>query len=192
VAIGASTGGTQAIEQILRQFPPDFPPVVATQHIPVGFSAAFAARLNGCCSMHVDEAKDGDILRSGHAYIAPGNRHMQVIKSAAGGYAVRLHDGPKIHYQRPAVDELFLSVARLARGAALGILLTGMGKDGAEGLLAVRNAGGYTIAQDEATCVVFGMPREAIALGAAAEVRPLHAIAAATMTAMKTRATHAA
>jgi two-component system chemotaxis response regulator CheB len=116
VAIGASTGGTQAIEQILRQFPADFPPVVATQHIPVGFSAAFAARLNGCCSMHVEEARDGDILRSGHAYIAPGSRHMQAIESAAGGYAVRLHDGPKIHYQRPAVDELFFSAARLAQG----------------------------------------------------------------------------
>lgn len=192
VAIGASTGGTQAIEEILRQLPPDFPPVVAAQHIPVGFSAAFAARLNGCCAMRVDEAKDGDILRSGHAYIAPGNRHMQVIQPAAGGYAVRLHDGPKIHYQRPAVDELFFSVAKLERGAALGILLTGMGKDGAEGLLALRNAGCYTIAQDEATCVVFGMPREAIALGAAVEVRPLHAIAAAAMAAMSARASHAA
>ena len=192
VAIGASTGGTQAIEQILRQFPADFPPVVATQHIPVGFSAAFAARLNGCCSMHVDEAKDGDILRSGHAYIAPGSRHMQVIKSVAGGYAVRLHDGPKLHHQRPAVDELFFSAAKLAQGAALGILLTGMGKDGAAGLLALRNAGCHTIVQDEATSVVFGMPREAIELGAAVEVRPLQAIAAAAMAAMSARTSHAA
>jgi two-component system chemotaxis response regulator CheB len=188
VAIGASTGGTQAIEQILRQFPADFPPVVATQHIPIGFSAAFAERLNGCCSMRVSEAKDGDILRSGHAYIAPGSRHMQVIKSATGAYAVRLHDGPKVHYQRPAVDELFFSVAKLAGGPALGILLTGMGKDGAEGLLALKNAGCHTIAQDEATCVVFGMPREAIQIGAAIEVRPLQAIAAAAMAAMSVRA----
>jgi len=171
---------------------PDFPPVVAAQHIPVGFSAAFDARLNDCCSMRVDEAKHGDILRSGHAYIAPGNRHMQVIQPAAGGYAVRLHDGPKIHCQRPAVDELLFSVAKLERGAALGILLTGMGKDGAEGLLAWRNAGCFTIAQDEATCVVFGMPREAIALGAAVEVRPLHAIAAAAIAVMSARASHAA
>jgi two-component system chemotaxis response regulator CheB len=192
VAIGASTGGTQAIEQILRQFPADFPPVVATQHIPIGFSAAFAERLDGCCSMRVSEAQDGDILRTGHAYIAPGSRHMQVIKSATGGYAVLLHDGPKIHYQRPAVDELFFSAAKLAEGAALAILLTGMGKDGAEGLLALKNVGCYTIAQDEATCVVFGMPREAIALGAAMEVRPLQAIAAAAMAAMSVRKIHAA
>jgi two-component system, chemotaxis family, protein-glutamate methylesterase/glutaminase len=192
VAIGASTGGTQAIEQILRQFPADFPPVLATQHIPVGFSAAFAERLNGCCAMRVDEAKDGDILRSGHAYIAPGSRHMQVIKSAAGGYAVRLHDGPKMHYQRPAVDELFFSAARLAQGAAMGILLTGMGKDGAEGLLAMRNAGCHTVVQDEATCVVFGMPREAIELGAAIEVRPLQEIATAAMAAMRAPTSHAA
>jgi two-component system chemotaxis response regulator CheB len=192
VAIGASTGGTQAIEQILRQFPADFPPVVATQHIPAGFSAAFAERLNGFCSMRVDEAKDGDILRSGHAYIAPGSRHMQVIKTVSGGYAVRLHDGPKIHHQRPAVDELFFSAARLAQGAALGILLTGMGKDGAAGLLALKNAGCHTIVQDEATCVVFGMPREAIELGAAVEVRPLQAIAAAAVAAMNARASHAA
>ena len=192
VAIGASTGGTQAIEQILRQFPADFPPVVATQHIPIGFSAAFAERLDGCCSICVSEAKDGEILRPGHAYIAPGSRHMQVIKAAAGGYAVRLHDGPKIHYQRPAVDELFCSAAKLAGGPAVGILLTGMGKDGADGLLALRKAGCHTIAQDEATCVVFGMPREAIELGAAMEVRPLPAIAAAAMAAMRARASHAA
>jgi len=192
IAIGASTGGTQAIEQILRQFPADFPPVVATQHIPVGFSAAFAERLNGVCAIRVSEAEDGDVLRPGHAYIAPGNRHMQVIKPAEGGYAIRLHDGPKVHYQRPAVDELFFSAARFAGNVATGILLTGMGKDGAEGLLALRKAGCHTIAQDESTCVVFGMPREAILLGAAQEVRPLQAIAAAVMAAMSGRAGHAA
>lgn len=183
VAIGASTGGTQAIEQVLRQFPADFPPVVATQHIPVGFSAAFAERLDGYCAMRVSEARDGDVLRPGHAHIAPGNRHMQVVR-AAGGYSIRLHDGPKIHYQRPAVDELFFSSAKSAGRSAIGVLLTGMGKDGAEGLLAMKNAGCHTIAQDEATCVVFGMPREAIALGAAEEVRPLHDIAAAAMAAL--------
>jgi two-component system chemotaxis response regulator CheB len=192
VAIGASTGGTQAIEQILRQLPADFPPVVATQHIPVGFSAAFAERLNGCCAMRVSEAREGDVLRPGHAYIAPGSQHMQVIKQAAGGYAVRLHDGPKVHYQRPAVDELFFSAAKLAGSPAIGILLTGMGKDGAEGLLALKNAGCHTIVQDEATCVVFGMPREAILLGAAEDVRPLPAIAAALMAALSVRAVHAA
>ena len=192
MAIGASTGGTQAIEQILRRFPSDFPPVVATQHIPIGFSAAFAERLNGCCAMRVSEANDGEPLQPGHAYIAPGSRHMQVVKSAAGGYAIRLHDGPKLHYQRPAVDELFHSAARLSGGAAVGILLTGMGKDGAEGLLALRNSGTHTIAQDEATCVVFGMPKEAIQLGAVIEVRPLPEIAEAAIAAMRVRATHAA
>jgi len=192
VAIGASTGGTQAIEQILRQLPADFPPVVATQHIPMGFSAAFAERLNGICAMRVSEAQEGDVLRSGCAYIAPGNHHMRIVKRTAGGYAVQLHDGPKIHYQRPAVDELFLSAAQLPGSPAIGILLTGMGKDGAEGLLALKNAGCYTIAQDEATCVVFGMPREAILLGAAREVCPLPAIAAAAMAAINARATHAA
>jgi two-component system chemotaxis response regulator CheB len=192
VAIGASTGGTQAIEQILRQFPSDFPPVVATQHIPIGFSAAFAERLNGCCAMHVSEAREGDVLRPGYAYVAPGNHHMQVIKQTVGGYAVRLHDGPKVHYQRPAVDELFFSAAKAAGSAALGILLTGMGKDGAEGLLAMKNAGCHTIVQDEATCVVFGMPREAILLGAAEDVRPLPAIATAVMAALSGRAKSAA
>jgi len=192
VAIGASTGGTQAIEQILRQLPSDFPPIVATQHIPIGFSTAFAERLDGCCSLRVSEAKEGDLLRSGHAYIAPGSRHMQVVRSASGGYAVRLHDGPKVHYQRPSVDELFLSVAKLMSSAVVGILLTGMGKDGAAGLLELKNAGCHTIAQDEATSVVFGMPREAIELGAAVEVRPLHAIAAAAITALRVRTSHAA
>ena len=184
VAIGASTGGTLAIEEILRQFPADFPPVVATQHIPIGFSGAFAERLNGCCAMRVSEAKDGDLLQPGHAYIAPGNQHMQIIKASHGGYAVRLHDGPKVHYQRPAVDELFFSVAKLSGSIAIGILLTGMGKDGAEGLLALKNAGCHTIAQDEASCVVFGMPREAILLGAALEVCPLSTIAARAMAAI--------
>lgn len=194
VAIGASTGGTQAIEQVLRQFPADFPPVLATQHIPVGFSTTFAERLNGCCAMQVSEARDGDVLRPGYAYIAPGDQHMQVIRGAAGGYAVRLHGGPKIHYQRPSVDELFFSAAKSAGCAGVGVLLTGMGKDGAEGLLAMKNAGAHTIVQDEATCVVFGMPREAIALGAAEEMRPLHTIAAAVMAAMSGsgRASHAA
>jgi two-component system chemotaxis response regulator CheB len=192
VAIGASTGGTQAIEQILRQLPADFPPVVATQHIPFGFSAAFSERLNGLCAMRVSEAKDGDILRAGQVYIAPGGRHMQVIGSAITGYAVRLHDGPKLHYQRPAVDELFFSAAKLAGGPAVGILLTGMGTDGAEGLLALRKAGCHTIAQDEESCVVFGMPRAAIELGAAIEVRPLQAIAAAAMAVMSDRVSHAA
>ncbi len=194
VAIGASTGGTQAIEQVLRQFPSDFPPVLATQHIPVGFSATFAERLNGCCAMQVSEANDGDVLRPGHAYIAPGNQHMQVIRAAAGAYAIRLHGGPKIHYQRPSVDEMFFSAAKFAGGAVVGVLLTGMGKDGAEGLLALRNAGAHTIAQDEESCVVFGMPREAIALGAAEQVLPLHLVAAATMAAISGsgHASHAA
>ena len=193
VAIGASTGGTNAIERILRRFPAGFPPVVATQHIPAGFSTAFAERLDGCCEMRVREASDGERLLPGHAYIAPGDQHLQVVE-VSGGYATRLHSGPKLHYQRPAVDELFQSAARHAGSAAIGILLTGMGKDGAEGLLAMRKTGCHTIVQDEATCVVFGMPREAILLGAAVEMLPLDAIAGAVMAALSGsgRESHAA
>jgi two-component system chemotaxis response regulator CheB len=160
--------------------PDNFPPIVITQHIPAGFSAAFAERLNQCCAMRVSEGEDGELLEPGHAFIAPGNRHISVAQCAAG-WMIRLDDGPKLHYQRPAVDLLFRSVAQIAGRRSVGVLLTGMGKDGAEGLLEMRRAGCHTIAQDESTCVVFGMPHAAIQLGAAWQVLPLTEIAAASM-----------
>lgn len=176
VAIGASTGGTAAIEKVLGALPDGFPPMVITQHIPAGFSAAFAERLNKVCSMEVREARDGDQTRPGLALIAPGDRHMR-LQGQAGGWRVSLDDGPKVRYQRPSVDVLFGSVASEAGSRAVGVIMTGMGTDGAEGLLAMRRAGARTCAQDEASCVVFGMPREAIRLGAAEQVLPDASIA---------------
>jgi two-component system chemotaxis response regulator CheB len=184
VAIGASTGGTQAIECIMRALPQGFPAVVITQHIPPGFSAAFAERLNRTCPMTVVEAHDGDILKPGTAYIAPGNWHMQFQSGAAGATIIRLDDGPKEHYQRPAVDVMFRSALKQFGKRTVGVLLTGMGKDGAAGLLGLRRAGCHTIAQDEASSVVFGMPREAIELGAAAQVVALPSIAGEIMRVM--------
>ncbi len=179
LAIGASTGGTQAIEQVLRGLPADMPPIVITQHIPAGFSAAFAQRLNQICALQVLEAQGGETLAHGRAYVAPGNHHLVVERSASGLWRLRLDDGPKVCYQRPSVDVMFQSVALSAGPQACGVLLTGMGSDGAEGMLALRRAGAHTIAQDEDSCVVFGMPREAIRLGAAQQVLPLPAITGA-------------
>ncbi|MGA2434117.1 MAG: chemotaxis response regulator protein-glutamate methylesterase [Bryobacteraceae bacterium] len=172
VAIGASTGGTEAIEKVLRALPANVPGLVITQHIPAGFSKAFADRLNQVCALEVMEAKDGDAVRPGRALIAPGNFHM-LLRRASSGYRVSVKDGPMVCYQRPSVDVLFTSVAEAAGAHAVGVLLTGMGSDGAQGLLKMRQAGAATAAQNEATCVVFGMPREAIKLGAAGEVLPL-------------------
>lgn len=176
IAIGASTGGTQAIETLLRQFPSDAPGTVIVQHLPELFTASFARRLNEQCSIHVREAKDGDVIVAGLALIAPGDKHL-VLQQSGAHWVARVKDGPRIHHQRPAVDVLFQSVARAAGHRAVGVLLTGMGADGARGLLAMREAGAHTIAQDEASCVVFGMPREAIRLDAAVEVLPLDRIA---------------
>lgn len=180
VAIGASTGGTEAIRQILEQLPGNFPGTVITQHIPAGFSKAFSERLNQSCSMEVKEAEDGDELRSGRALVAPGGRHL-LLRRSASGYRVALKDGPRVCYQRPSVDVLFASVAENARENAIGVILTGMGNDGANGLLQMRQAGSPTIAQDEQSCVVFGMPREAIQVGAAGQVLPLNRIAPAIL-----------
>jgi two-component system chemotaxis response regulator CheB len=177
LAIGASTGGVTAIESILRSIPSGAPPIVVVQHIPAGFSAAFAERLNAVCAIRVREAQRGETLESGTALVAPGNRHLRIERRPGGGWRAVLDDGPKVFYQRPSVDILFKSVAAEAGGAAAGVLLTGMGQDGAEGLLAMRAAGALTIAQDESSCVVFGMPREAISRGAAASVLPLKRIA---------------
>ncbi|MGA2136644.1 MAG: chemotaxis response regulator protein-glutamate methylesterase [Bryobacteraceae bacterium] len=182
IAIGASTGGTEAIAQILPQLPANIPGIVITQHIPAGFSRAFANRLNQICPFEVKEAEDGDQLAPGRALVAPGDLHM-LLRRNGGGYAVSVKTGPRVCYQRPSVDVMFSSVAESAGARAVGVLLTGMGSDGAQGLLQMHQSGARTIAQDEASSVVFGMPREAIRLGAARSVVPLagipHAILAA-------------
>jgi two-component system chemotaxis response regulator CheB len=180
LAIGASTGGTQAIEQLLTRLPATTPGTVIVQHMPEHFTAAFAKRLDGCCAMHVKEAVDGDVIAPGVALIAPGGRHM-VVQANGARWVARIKEGPKVHHQRPAVDVLFQSVARQVGRNAVGVLLTGMGADGAAGMVQMREAGAWTIAQDEATCVVFGMPREAIAQGGACEVLPLPRIADAVL-----------
>lgn len=180
VAMGASTGGTEALQQILSALPPNCPPLVIAQHMPAGFTAAFARRLDQLCAIEVKEAAEGDALRPGRALIAPGGRHLAVDRSrSAGGYVARVLDGPLVSRHRPSVDVLFRSVAQAAGGDATGVLLTGMGEDGAAGLKVMRDSGAHTIAQDEWTCVVFGMPRAAIEKGAAARVVPLPGIAAA-------------
>jgi len=178
IAIGVSIGGAEAIECVLTRLPADSPGIVITQHIPAGFSRTFAERLNKFCPMRVAEAADGDLVQPGLALIAPGNYHMMLRKTAAG-YRVSVKDGPTVCYQRPSVDVLFTSVAETAGSHAVGVILTGMGSDGAKGLSKMRSAGAATIAQDEATCVVFGMPREAISLGAASRVVPLPMVSAA-------------
>ncbi len=172
VAIGASTGGTKAIEEVLTGLPVSMPGTVIVQHMPEHFTAAFAERLNDLCEMDVREAKNNDAVVPGVALIAPGNKHM-VLRRDGARYYVETKGGPPVHHQRPSADVLFHSVARQAGPNGLGVLLTGMGTDGAEGLLAMHEAKAHTIAQDEASCVVFGMPREAINLGAADEVVPL-------------------
>jgi two-component system chemotaxis response regulator CheB len=181
VAIGASTGGTEAIQEVLTRMPADGPGIVITQHIPPVFSLAFANRLNEICPMEVKEARDGDTLARGRALIAPGNFHMLLRKSPGGGFRVTVQDGPRVCYQRPSVDVMFSSVAEATGSHAVGVLLTGMGSDGARGLLKMKQAGARTIAQDETSCVVFGMPKEAIRLGAADQVASLTRVPAAIL-----------
>ncbi len=176
LAIGASTGGTRAIEDVLVRLPANTPGTVIVQHMPEHFTASFARRLNDLCRMEVREAKTNDPIVPGVALIAPGNLHMVVRRSGAK-YSVVTKDGPPVHHQRPAADVLFHSVAKQVGPNAVGVILTGMGADGAAGLLAMRQAGALTLAQDEKSCVVFGMPREAIAMGAAGQVVPLDAMA---------------
>ena len=184
MAIGASTGGTKAIEMVLSSMPATAPGVVVVQHMPQNFTTSFAKRLNEICQMEVREARDNDCVVTGTALIAPGNRHM-LLNRKGGSYLVNIKNGPRVHYQRPSVDVLFQSVAKYAGRNAIGVLLTGMGVDGAKGLLAMRQNGANTIAQDEKTCVVFGMPKEAIRLGAAKEVVPLSKIPSAIIDALK-------
>ena len=175
LAIGASTGGTQAIETILSGLPADCSGTVIVQHMPEFFTASFAKRLDSVCAMAVREAADGDAVVPGLALVAPGNRHM-ILQRSGTVYQVRIKDGPPVHHQRPAVDVLFVSVSQSAGSNAVGVILTGMGADGAKGLLAMHDNGAHTIAQDERSCVVFGMPKEAIKLGAAEEIIPLEEI----------------
>jgi two-component system chemotaxis response regulator CheB len=180
VAIGASTGGTEAIHSILKRLPADSPAMVLTQHIPREFSQAFAQRLNRDCAVEVREALDGDEVRPGLALIAPGDFHM-LLRKNRNRLWVELQQGPKVCYQRPAVDVMFSSVATAAGKNAVGILLTGMGSDGAQGLLRMRESGATTVAQDEASCVVYGMPREAFRAGAVEQVLPLTCMAEAIL-----------
>ncbi len=180
VAIGASTGGTEALAALLQAMPPDGPGIVVVQHMPEGFTAAFSARLNGLCRIEVREAAAGDRVRPGLALIAPGNRHA-LVRRRADAYEIELSDGPLVSRHRPSVDVLFRSVAQAAGGGAIGVLMTGMGDDGARGLLEMKQAGAATLAQDESSCVVFGMPREAIARGAVDEVVGLDRLPAAIL-----------
>jgi two-component system chemotaxis response regulator CheB len=174
--IGASTGGTEAIRRVLEPLPPSSPAILITQHMPGGFTRSFADRLDRLSQVSVKEAEDGERVLPGHAYLAPGDQHLKLSRSGAN-YVARLDDGPPVNRHRPSVDVLFHSAATHAGRNAIGVLLTGMGKDGAAGLLEMRNAGAPTIAQDEASCVVFGMPREAIAIGGASEIISLEDIA---------------
>jgi two-component system chemotaxis response regulator CheB len=177
VFIGASTGGTEATKEVLINLPPDCPAIVITQHMPSGFTKSYAARLDGLCRIRVAEARDGERILPGHAYIAPGGvAHLSVERSGAN-YIARVHEGEAVNRHRPSVEVLFKSAARVVGPNALGIMLTGMGADGAKAMKEMRDAGSFNIAQDEASCVVFGMPREAIAAGAAHEVLPLNRIA---------------
>jgi two-component system chemotaxis response regulator CheB len=176
IGIGASTGGTEALRTILSELPPDVPGIVVVQHMPEVFTRAFAERLDQTCRIRVKEAESGDRILAGRALIAPGNRHLLVRRSGAH-YVAGLDDGPPVSRHRPSVDRLFDSIAQAAGANAVGVILTGMGVDGARGLLAMREAGAATIAQDESSCVVYGMPREAVAIGAAAVGTPLSEIA---------------
>ena len=176
IFIGASTGGTEATKEVLMNLPPDCPAVVITQHMPPGFTKSYAARLDGLCRIRVAEARDGDRVLPGHAYIAPGGFHLSIERSGAN-YIARVQDGDPVNRHKPSVEVLFKSAARVVGPNALAMMLTGMGADGAKAMKEMRDAGSYNYAQDEASCVVFGMPREAIAAGAAHEVLPLAQIA---------------
>ena len=180
LAIGASTGGTEAIREVLTRLPPDAPGIVITQHIPKAFSGPFALRMDACSQLTVCEARDGQQILPGHAYIAPGDQHLLVVRDGAQ-YRCRLNDGPPVQRHKPSVDVLFRSVAQNAGRNAIGVMLTGMGRDGAEGMKEMRDAGAACIAQDEATSVVWGMPGAAHAVGAVEALYPLNAIAARVM-----------
>ncbi|MFH0811133.1 MAG: chemotaxis response regulator protein-glutamate methylesterase [Pseudomonadota bacterium] len=172
VVVGASTGGTEALRLMLQPLPPQIPPVVVVQHMPTGFTSAFAKRLNDICQLEVKEACDGEPLRPGMVVIAPGDFHT-LLRRNGKTFEVMLRKGPKVYHQRPSVDVLFRSAAEVVGAGGVGVILTGMGKDGAEGLMKMHDAGALTLAQDEASCVVFGMPHEAIKMGAVNKVLPI-------------------
>ena len=172
IAIGASTGGTEALREVLQRLPVNTPPILIVQHMPQYFTKTFAERLDSICQIKVKEADDMEILSPGKALIAPGNRHIQVMRSGAVYYA-KLFDGPLVFHQRPAVENLFLSMAKFVGKNAVGVIMTGMGKDGAAGMLEMKKEGAYNIAQDEKSCIVFGMPKEAIELGGVTKIVPL-------------------
>jgi two-component system, chemotaxis family, protein-glutamate methylesterase/glutaminase len=184
IAVGASTGGTEALRSFLAAMPVDCPPVVIVQHMPEGFTRAFAQRLNKECTIEVEEAHDGSRLKTGQALIAPGNRHM-LVKRTGEEFVVQIIDGPLVSRHRPSVDVLFRSVAISAGSKAVGVIMTGMGDDGAQGLCEMKEAGAATIAQDEASCIVFGMPKEAISRGAVSVIVPLEQIASAALSLQK-------
>jgi len=176
IGIGASTGGVEALRDLLTALPPHMPPILIAQHMPPGFTETFARRLDTLCRMHVKQAEDNEVVRTGVAYIAPGGRHLVLTRRGAG-YQLRVTDDPPVNRHRPSVDTLFRSIARAAGSHAIGVMLTGMGGDGAEAMLEMSQSGAFTIAQDEASCVVFGMPRQAIAAGGVREVLALSDIA---------------
>jgi len=180
IVIGASTGGTEAIKDVLVQMPADAPGILVTQHMPEGFTRSFAARLDGLCKVAVKEAEDGERVLPGHAYIAPGHSHLLLRKSGAN-YITQLSQSDPVNRHRPSVDVLFHSAAECAGKNVIGVILTGMGKDGAAGMLELRRAGAYTYAQDKDSCVVYGMPKEAVAVGGVEEVLPLEDIAGAVL-----------
>jgi two-component system chemotaxis response regulator CheB len=187
IFIGASTGGTEATREVLTQLPPDAPAVMITQHMPPGFTRSYAARLDGLSRIRVAEASDGERVLPGHAYIAPGGTHLSVERSGAN-YIARVRDGEPVNRHKPSVEVLFQSAARVVGPNALGVMLTGMGADGAKAMKEMRDAGSWNVCQDEASCVVFGMPREAIAHGAAHEVMPLLQIAPALIERLRSTA----
>ncbi len=190
IIIGASTGGTEAIKEFLLQMPSDCPGILITQHMPEGFTQSFARRLDSLCRIAVKEAVHGDRILPGHAYIAPGHSHLLLARSGAN-YVTHLDQGPPVSRHRPSVDVLFQSAARNAGRNAIGVILTGMGKDGAAGMLEMKQAGAYNLAQDEASCVVFGMPREAIAVGATHEIAPLNELARLVMSQLASQGSRA-
>jgi two-component system chemotaxis response regulator CheB len=180
ILVGASTGGTEAIKEFLMPMPADTPAILITQHMPEAFTRSFAERLDGLCRITVKEAVDGERALPGHAYIAPGHSHLLVKRSGAN-YVTALSQSAPVNHHRPAVEVLFRSAAQSVGNNALGVMLTGMGKDGAVAMLEMKQAGAYNFAQDEATCVVFGMPREAIAVGAVDEIVPIQGMAQRVM-----------
>ena len=178
IAIGSSTGGTEAVKDVLMALPPNTPPILITQHMPEHFTKTWADRMNSLCQISVKEAEDGDSVLPGHALVAPGSYHMTLVRSGAR-YSVRINQDPPVNRHRPSVDVTFASVAQYAGANAIGVILTGMGGDGAKEMLTMKQAGAFTIAQDEASCVVFGMPKEAIKLGGVDKILPLSEIPAA-------------